>query len=350
MAHLELQRAAVESSDIAEKFSLTGRVISGNFASTILVAADRTDESREVVVKVLMKSELGSELERRCALEEAAVHFTVLPHPNCVRLLAAEESPEAIMLVTPLMPDGDLWGLMQYGQTFGEAQVKNCAGQMLSALRHLHDVCRLIHADIKPQNFLLSKAEGRLTLQLCDFGFAERPGPDGLVPFYMVRGTSGWLSPEMLHHEDYGFGIDLFGVGLILFRMLGGYAPFDPPSKFQATVEYDERCWCHVAEPCKEFVSKLLSLDPRDRGTAAEACGHAWVEGPAPEHPTEEQLAVVASCGPLPDFSIEFWPADKVPDAKVDHWDADMSSTAVRSHSGFSDDDVDGSEFSDGSR
>lgn len=57
------------------------------------------------------------------------MHFTVLPHPNCVRLLAAEESPEAIMLVTPLMPDGDLWGLMQYGQTFGEAQVKNCAGR-----------------------------------------------------------------------------------------------------------------------------------------------------------------------------------------------------------------------------
>jgi len=351
MESVQVQRAAVEASQIVSKqFRLADRVICGNFASTILIGTQRADETAEVVVKVLMKEDLGSELERKSASREVAVHAMVLPHPNCVRLLAAEETPEAILVVTPLMPDGDLWGLMEYGQTFGEAQTRNCAGQMLSAVRHIHNVCGLIHADIKPHNFLLSSVGGRFAVQLCDFGFAECPEAGGEVTFYMVKGTSGWLAPEMLHHKNYSFPIDIFGIGLIIFRMLGGYAPFDPPSRYQAQVEYDERCWYHIGESCKGLVSKLLSLVPEERGTAAEALAHPWFDGPEPAHPTDAQLDVVGACGPLPDFSVAFWPADKVPDSKWSHGDADISSTAVRSQSGISDEEYDSSDFGETSR
>ena len=74
------------------------------------------------------------------------------------------------------------------------------------------------------------------------------------------------FAPEMLRQQSYSFNLDLFGIGLILFRresmirsmlrahgrilggqfmaalrrLLAGYEPFDPPSCF-TQLEFDER-------------------------------------------------------------------------------------------------------------
>jgi len=335
----------MRSTLVAKRYALTERVLAGSYASTVLLA-NAHDDSAQVAVKVLMKSHFSSEQDRRSARMEVAIHSSMLPHRNVLSLLAAEETPEAILLVTPFTPDGDLWSLMQYGQTFGEGQVRNCVAQMLSAVAHVHDVCGLVHADIKPQNFLLSLKDGQYALQLCDFGFAERPGPDGYVKFSVVRGTSGWLAPEMLRCSDYSFPLDLFGLGLIGFRMLGGYAPFDPPSRFQPTVDYDERCWCHIGDPCRRFLSKLLSIDPAGRGTAAGARNDLWIAGPEPELPTPKQIERLSRYGPPPDMSMRFWPAECVPEQpRCCLGDAERS-TVVLSPCASSEDDL-ASDFSE---
>jgi len=333
MAEAE-REAVLKSGIVAKRFMLGDRVIAGNFASTVLLASARSDAA-PAAVKVLMKSNFASEQERKSAMMEVAIHSAMLPHANVLGLLAAEETPDAILLVTPFMADGDLWSLMQYGQTFLEVQVRNCMAQMLAAAAHVHDVCGLIHADIKPQNFLLARKDGRFAIQLCDFGFSERPGPEGYVAFYVVRGTSGWLAPEMLRHSDYSFSLDLFPLGLIAFRMLGGYAPFDPPSRFQPKVDYDDRCWCHIGDVCRDFISKLLCLEPSGRGTAAEASEHPWIQGPEPEPPTQQQLDALAAYGPPPDSTAVFWPAESVPKP----CSCAGESTVVRSRCGSSDDD-----------
>lgn len=330
------EAAAVRGSLVVSKrVRLADRVLAGSFASTVLLGAALGDEG-DVAVKVLLKRNLADEAERRSARVEMAVHSSLPPHPNIIGLLFAEETPEAILLVTPFTPHGDLWGLVQHGRTVAEAQARNCATQMLAAVRHLHDLCGLIHGDIKPQNFLLFQKEGRYTLRLCDFGFAERPEACGLVSFSEVRGTSGWLAPEMIHQEDYSFPLDLFGVGLILFRIIGGYPPFDPPSRFEAMVPFDESCWCHVGEPCQELLARLLCIDAAGRGTAAEACEHPWLAGPPPQAPSKERLAALVA---PPDPGVEFWPASCVA--------ASEPRTAVPSPSGSAvdHDDDSGSEI-----
>eukprot|EP00429_Kryptoperidinium_foliaceum_P008084 CAMPEP_0176025108 /NCGR_PEP_ID=MMETSP0120_2-20121206/12278_1 /TAXON_ID=160619 /ORGANISM="Kryptoperidinium foliaceum, Strain CCMP 1326" /LENGTH=362 /DNA_ID=CAMNT_0017358289 /DNA_START=192 /DNA_END=1280 /DNA_ORIENTATION=+ len=337
------EEAVMESSTVSRRFKLMDRVIAGNYASTILLGAAH-GSSRQVVIKVLLKKNFASDEELRSAQDEVAIHAALLPHPNVLKHITSEETPEAILLVTPFVKHGDLWSLMQYSQTYDEGQVRNCAAQMLSATRHLHDVCGLIHADIKPHNFLLVQKHGRFAVQLCDFGFTERPGPDGFVSFTSVRGTSGWFAPEMLRHKDYSFALDLFGLGLIVFRMLGGYAPFDPPSKFQDTVDYDERCWSHVSSECRELVSKLLSLSPADRGTAAEALAALWVCGPEPRPLTAEQLKALSSYGPPPNTAVEFWSLADMPELYDGDGDVE-NSTVARSHCDSSDDDH--SDFGD---
>lgn len=308
------QEVILASQQVSLNYCLTDKLIYRGLASTIFLAVEN-GEALQVGIKVLMKQNFDSEQERKSALAEVAIHSALPPHPNVIRLLAAEETADALLLVTPYTPHGDLWDLVRYGDTYCEKEVRNCTAQMLFAVRHLHALCGLIHADIKPHNFLLFRHFKQHCVQLCDFGLAERPeDASGMVRFNMVRGTSGWFSPEMLWHRDYSFPIDLFGVGLIMFRMLGGYMPFDPPSRFEEVVDYDERCWCHVSGLCKSLISRLLSLDPAVRGSASEVCEHEWIRGPEPPPPRPEQLEALTQFGPPPKFDIRFWPAGQVPE------------------------------------
>mmetsp|Transcript_99921 Transcript_99921/g.287153 ORF Transcript_99921/g.287153 Transcript_99921/m.287153 type:complete len:357 (-) Transcript_99921:117-1187(-) len=307
------QEVVEQSAVIAKKYSLTGETIYRGLASTIFHAMDRSC-FLQVAIKVLMKRGFDNEDEYRNALYEVELHSAIPPHGNIIRLLASEETPDAILLATPFTPHGDLWNLTRYGQTYCEPEVRHCAAQMMTALRHLHMVCGVVHCDIKPHNFLLFRTQTRYCVQLIDFGLAQQTDENGVVAFHGVRGTSGWYSPEMLAHRDYSYPIDVWGCGLIVFRMLGGYHPFDPPSNFRQPAEFDDRCWCHVGPVCRQLISKLLDRDPAARITATQACEDIWMTGPAQPPPTAEQLEALSAYGPPPSTDVRFWPAGQVPE------------------------------------
>eukprot|EP00928_Gymnodinium_smaydae_P068259 TRINITY_DN5133_c0_g3_i1.p2 TRINITY_DN5133_c0_g3~~TRINITY_DN5133_c0_g3_i1.p2 ORF type:complete len:315 (-),score=81.82 TRINITY_DN5133_c0_g3_i1:59-1003(-) len=299
------EREALAKSDLASKYEVAEEVLYSGLNSAIFLGTPQG--GLRVGIKVYLKRKLDGPSELKRAIHEIELHRSVPPHPNVVRLVDAEVSNDAILLATPYTPCGDLWALTRFGTTFCEREVRNCSAQMLEALHHIHAGCDMVHMDIKPHNFLLYGAnDGSHVLQLCDFGLAEQPG--SAVPFCGLRGTSGWFAPEVIQGMDHDFAVDLFGVGLILFRMLAGYAPFDPPTNFEA-VEFEERYWCHISAPCRDFILRLLSISAQERGTAAEALAHPWIaDGPPPE-PSDEQLAELSKFGPPPCTDVRFWPA-----------------------------------------
>lgn len=306
------EREAVRRSGIIKEFALTERVIYRGLASTIFLGI-RKDNGLEVAVKVLSKESFDSQEERQRAEAEVSIHASIPQHVNVVPLLLAEETESAILLVIPFMPSGDLWDLIKYGQTFCETEARNCIAQMLAALHHIHSACNLVHGDIKPHNFLLNKIGGKYAVQLCDFGLAQRPESNGRISFAGLRGTHGWFPPELLEQQDYGFAADLFGIGLILFRMLGGYPPFDPPSNFRSAVEFDARYWCHVSLSCRQFIEKLLAFDPDVRGSAYECMQDPWFSSLHLEEPSPAVLAHLSQYSPPPSTDVCFWPPNEVP-------------------------------------
>jgi len=315
-ANAEGQWAVALQSGVAGRYALKSQVVYSGLASTIFLGVDRSSRL-QVGVKVIMKDRINEE-ELRLAAAEMRIHSSLESHPNIIPLLVAEETPRAMLLVTPYTPFGDLWELLKYGQTYCESEVRNCAAQILAALAHIHDVGDIIHGDIKPHNFLLFRVQGdsgdsRHMVQLCDFGLASYPDrPRGLTHFRGLRGTSGWFAPEMLAQADYGHAVDIFGAGLILFRMLGGYAPFDPPSCMRQPASFDERYWCHTTPECRALLARLLSLDPVDRGTALQCSREEWFEHPLPP-PTPEQLQELALSGPPPATNVFFWHVRSLP-------------------------------------
>eukprot|EP00392_Amoebophrya_sp_AT5.2_P017278 g17609.t1 len=188
-----------------------------------------------------------------------------------------EETPQAVILVTPYVRTGDLWDQIRYGDTVYEAEGRNFLAQVMQGLDIFHNQLSLVHGDIKPHNMLLRLVEGKFVVQLCDFGLTEAVDHSSrLIHYTGLRGTSGYFAPEMLSQLDYGFGIDVFALGVTLFRMLVGYEPFYPPSNFETPV-FEPQYWSHISEDCKHLLRCMLELNPSARISVGDALQHPWL-------------------------------------------------------------------------
>ena len=251
---------------------------------------------KEYVVKVIKKAYLFSDEERESVVTEAAIHATLV-HPHIVRLFDSFESASHVYLVMERVRGLTLHAYMRDKPSFTEAETAVLVKQLLRATEHLHSH-GIIHCDIKPQNLLLHKprdgSSGRYhTVMLCDFGTARRSrdaryfhrtGSVSLVPFSTVTGTMGFVAPEVLRKRHFDSAIDMWSIGVLLYEMLVGFAPFYPYSTcIDEDVDFPERYWGSIGAQARELVAGLLQRDPSKRWSAKAALAHPWMaNAPAP--------------------------------------------------------------------
>merc|ERR1712187_1108070 len=65
------------------------------------------------------------------------------------------------------------------------------------------------------------------------------------------------------------YAADIFALGVMAFRYLGGHDPFYPASKVTDELEVDESTWHCVSDAARHFVIQVLSPQPSARGNAA---------------------------------------------------------------------------------
>jgi serine/threonine-protein kinase len=141
-------------------------------------------------------------------------------------VLARLDHPNILPIQNAAFIDGYFVISMPLGiETLGErlqrriatAKALDFTAQILAAAAHAHRH-RIIHCDIKPDNFILFP--GNL-LRLADFGFAKlargRIEASG-------SGTVGYVAPEQAMGRPM-FASDVFSIGLILYRMFSGTLP-----------------------------------------------------------------------------------------------------------------------------
>ena len=90
------------------------------------------------------------------------------------------------------------------------------------------EICKknsVIHRDIKPENIFVSD-DGNF--KLGDFGIARtiEKTTGGLSK----TGTTAYMAPEVYKGEDYGFTVDIYSLGMVMYRCLNNNrTPFLPP-------------------------------------------------------------------------------------------------------------------------
>lgn len=105
-----------------------------------------------------------------------------------------------------------------------EDVTRSIACILIDTLKSIHGA-GVIHRDLKPENIMIKIKNGKIKdLKLIDFGFAIFY--DDLNKDTLKAGTLNYMAPEILEGKKYGFDIDVFALGVILYFILSGELPF----------------------------------------------------------------------------------------------------------------------------
>lgn len=139
-----------------------------------------------------------------------------------------------------------------------------------------------MHRDLKPENILFKTRDPVSPIVIADFGIAKHLEPDEEIT--SMAGSFGYAAPEVLLGKPHSYPVDLWSTGVIAYTLLCGYSPFRSDDKAElirettrGKVTFHDRFWKHVSEPAKDFIRRLLVVDPRQRLTAQQALQHPWI-------------------------------------------------------------------------
>ena len=131
----------------------------------------------------------------------------------------------------------------------------------------------IIHRDIKPENIFISDNGD---YKLGDFGIARTI--ERTTSGLSKKGTYSYMAPEVYAGREYGFSVDTYSLGLVLYRMLNkNRGPFLPQPPEAITYDNREQALARrvSGEPLPrpfygegrlgEIVLKACAFDPKDR-------------------------------------------------------------------------------------
>lgn len=201
----------------------------GRGAMGITYKAFDTNLRVNVALKVINAKFIENEVARQRFLREARA-AAQLRHPNVASVFHLGTSPEAFFYAMEFVD----------GETVESFIKRQGPIDPLIALRIVLQVARalsaaakhhLVHRDIKPANLMLVKEEDDFLVKVIDFGLAKsikHEENDDLATLSMggFVGTAHFASPEQLEEKEIDVRSDIYSLGVTLWYMLVGKAPF----------------------------------------------------------------------------------------------------------------------------
>ncbi|HWC77771.1 MAG TPA: protein kinase [Blastocatellia bacterium] len=212
-----------------EVLSLIGR---GGMGDVYLARDRRLD--RKVALKMLPAAFTEDEGRLRRFITEARATSS-LNHPNIITIHEIGQAGPVHFIATEFVEGHTLRDEVSRGRIEIKRAV-DIASQVASALAAAHSA-GIVHRDIKPENIML-RPDGYV--KVLDFGLAkltERPTSSvdsGVTTVARaetdpgtVMGTAHYLSPEQARGQAVDTRSDIFNVGVVLYEMITGRAPFE---------------------------------------------------------------------------------------------------------------------------
>ena len=117
------------------------------------------------------------------------------------------------------------------------------------------------------------------------------------------------MAPEVLK-GTYDHKCDIWSCGVILYILLCGYPPFNSRNdkeiveKIKSGVfDFPEDEWKYVSQDAKEFIKKLLKVEPKDRLSGEQALQDPWMKQRNKTGQLDKPLAMKA-LGNLKSFRV----------------------------------------------
>ncbi|GJQ12782.1 hypothetical protein GpartN1_g4573.t1 [Galdieria partita] len=178
-----------------------------------------------VAIKIIDKAAVfESNGAARHTADERLLLQLASDHPFILHLESAFQTKEKLYLVTEFCGGGDLFFFLHHkgSRRIEEGKAKRVAAEIILGLEHIHKL-GFVYRDLKPENVFLDK-EGHV--RLADFGLCRylKGAPHRRANSFC--GTRAYICPEMLRNQPYGYSVDLWTLGVLLYDILCGKSPF----------------------------------------------------------------------------------------------------------------------------
>ncbi|HSO32214.1 MAG TPA: protein kinase [Labilithrix sp.] len=249
----------------ARKYRLGAEL--GRGAMGVVYEARHETLDQRVAVKILRKTSADDEEASVRRFEREARIIARLDSPHVVKVIDVDRTDDGVpYLVMERLEGRDLAAEVE---SRGEARVP-----LREAVRWMRQVCEamavahaagVVHRDLKLSNVFLGR-DG--VVKVLDFGVAVlKSGEGDRTLTTSVAGTPRYMAPEQLLGEPPNPASDVWAIGVMLYRMLGGRFPYDAPTMAAQMLAMMEGC------------APLATLAPELPPALTEIVGRALAQG-----------------------------------------------------------------------
>ncbi len=217
-----------------------------------------TNLDRWVAVKVLHEH-LADEADFKTRFEREAKVVASLNHPNIVQVydfdVIERNGVPVYYMVMTYIPGRSLKSIMDEKHGMGErlslAEIDKIMREVCAALSYAHGQ-GMVHRDVTPGNILFNE-QGQAVL--ADFGIARMVSGVRLTQTGMTSGTPLYMPPEQGVGAGGDHRSDIYSLGVILYEMLVGEAPYNGDSAVAIIMK-------HINEPVPSPLARNMDLSP----------------------------------------------------------------------------------------
>ena len=192
---------------------------------------------RVVALKMMLPDLISEEKSAKRFLREMKISSLAV-HPNLVRYIDGKASGAQVYFTMEFVKDGSLWDMFEKNN-HSPLPVKfvcELMVQALDGLDYLHShPQKFIHRDLKPQNILLKKENGKYIARISDFGLSKSAITAGISQITKtgeVAGTPFFMSPQQFLNFKYPEPhFDTYSMGVTLYLLLAGDYHFNVPQR-----------------------------------------------------------------------------------------------------------------------
>ena len=236
----------------------------------------RKDGGPPVALKTILPSAAASENAVARFLREASV-LRKLAHPHIVPFREMGHADGRIYFAMDFIEGLDAARLLkEHGGPLPIPRAVELVCQALDALAYAHDR-GFVHRDIKPQNLLVSRREGRDHIHVADFGLAriyQTSTLSGLTFKDEIGGTVGYVAPEQItNFRESKPSADQYSAGVTLYFLLTGQLHHDLNGPLQwrlLTILQNDPIPIRdrredIPSELADVVHRALAREPKDR-------------------------------------------------------------------------------------
>ncbi len=267
-----------------EKYLIEERLSEGGMGT--VYRARHLLMDRPVAIKV-MRQGLGEDEAARMRFQHEARAAVRLQHPNAVAVTDCGDTGDGcVYIVMELVEGRTLREILVKEAPIETARAISIMLQASDAVAAAHEA-GIIHRDLKPSNILVTQsADAPATVKVFDFGVAKL-APHTLDeddPAITLRhagaliGTPRYMAPEQYNGNGLTPAADVYSLGVILYEMLTGMAPFTGSTPIEIAAKHvsdpphaPRQIVAAIPEDVERVVLHALEKDAADRPPDAAA-------------------------------------------------------------------------------